>query len=61
MKPSKISTSPKCSICGLNYTEYGNNAWPINEGQCCRRCDLTIVLPRRIIDLQEAKEQRSGE
>ena len=44
----------KCSICSLEYEEYGRNAWPINDGICCRRCDEEVVIPERIKQAYEA-------
>jgi hypothetical protein len=26
----------------------GLNAWPVNHGRCCFRCDCIIVTPRRL-------------
>jgi hypothetical protein len=40
----------QCSICGQNYEGYGNNAQPVNDGRCCDKCNVTIVVPRRIQD-----------
>lgn len=37
-----------CSICHKHFTEWGNNAWPINKGTCCDHCDRTVVLPARL-------------
>ena len=37
-----------CSICGKTYEHWGNNAWPINEGRCCDKCNLDYVVPARI-------------
>jgi hypothetical protein len=38
-----------CSICQNDFTdEWGNNAWPVNDGRCCYECDLKVVLPARI-------------
>ena len=39
-----------CSICGKTFEEYGNNARPINDGVCCDKCNLEIVVSRRIQD-----------
>ena len=36
-----------CSICGKEYTHWGNNAQPINDGRCCDECNYTKVLPAR--------------
>jgi hypothetical protein len=38
----------KCSICRGPLEGHGNNAEPINDGQCCDICNLHIVLPARI-------------
>lgn len=43
-----------CSICGIEFHGYGNNAQPINEGRCCARCD-NLVSRRRLQDM--AREQ----
>jgi len=37
-----------CSICQRDFTEYGNNAWPVNEGTCCNECDWLVVIPARL-------------
>ncbi len=41
----------KCSICHRPYTGFGNNAWPINDGRCCDKCNTLVVIPARIADL----------
>lgn len=38
----------ECSICGKKYKGYGNNAQPINDGECCDKCNLTVVVPKRL-------------
>lgn len=50
----------KCSICkgeievkkdpktGKVFWDQGNNAQPINDGRCCDKCDLEVVIPKRI-------------
>ena len=47
----------KCSICGKNIEvkgtwKEGNNAWPVNNGRCCDKCNSDIVLPTRIARLK---------
>jgi hypothetical protein len=40
-----------CVLCGKEFTEYGNNPWPLAEpelGQCCNKCDDYKVTPARI-------------
>ena len=55
----------KCSICKQDITPEPNgwtggcNAWPINEGTCCKACDDEVVLPARIAQhYAEVKEQK---
>ena len=48
MKPEK-----KCSICNevILPTKYWNgthNAHPVNDGVCCRDCDINVVIPARL-------------
>lgn len=38
----------KCSICGEEYDDWGNNAEPVNDGRCCKKCNWTKVLPARL-------------
>lgn len=45
-----------CSICGKPYEGYGNNANPVNDGRCCNECNTKIVVPRRIQDHINRKE-----
>lgn len=41
--------SKKCVICEKNFTEIGNNPFPIKkEGECCDKCNLEKVIPARI-------------
>jgi len=46
-----------CSICkkeiekkyndkGVMYWDKGNNAYPINEGRCCDKCNKLVILER---------------
>lgn len=37
-----------CSICKREYTGYGNNAQPINNGRCCNACNSLVVVPMRL-------------
>ena len=55
----------KCSICKQDITPEPNgwaggcNAWPINDGICCKACDDEVVLPARIAQYYaEVKEQK---
>lgn len=46
-----------CSICGRQYTHWGNNAWPINDGRCCDSCNATQVVPTRLQNLLNKKKE----
>lgn len=50
----------KCSICGKNCKGHGNNPQPINNGECCDECNKKIVLPRRLQDIKNRKENIDG-
>ena len=43
VEPSDTLT---CSICDSEYTGWGNNAWPINEGRCCDGCNGLVLIER---------------
>ena len=44
----KKEETEKCSICGKEFTGYGNNAHPINDGVCCDDCNTSEVIPARL-------------
>lgn len=60
-KPQKKNTkkppTKKCSICKeVEITAYnGNNADPINNGECCSVCNDVYVIPARIKQLRQKK------
>ena len=38
-----------CCICGLPFTGFGNNPYPVKEdGRCCDFCNSSVVIPERI-------------
>lgn len=44
-----------CCICGKEYVGFGNNPWSVNndpEARCCDECNLTVVIPERINNLE---------
>jgi hypothetical protein len=49
----------KCVICKLDYVGFGNNAWPIKEGQCCEECNRIAVVPARITQLSDRAKKMS--
>lgn len=46
----------KCSICGKDFKEYGNNAQPVNNGICCDYCNENVVIPTRIYQWKGKKQ-----
>lgn len=47
-----------CSICNKEYVGYGNNAQPVNDGRCCDKCNLNIVLPARAFLMNREKRKQ---
>src|SRR5262245_31607039 len=37
-----------CSICNGPIVGFGNNAYPVNDGRCCDRCNVDCIIPARI-------------
>jgi len=49
MARSEEKTTKVCCICGKEFTEWGNNPWPImEEGACCNECNMEKVIPARM-------------
>ena len=44
-----------CSICQKQFTEFGNNAWPVNNGRCCNSCNWSVVIQARVARLNVIK------
>jgi len=43
-----------CCICGLDFSEWGNNPEPLmafESGKCCNVCNDVYVIPARIGDM----------
>jgi hypothetical protein len=45
----KLKESNICCLCTKPYNGYGNNARPLNNGNCCNQCNLERVIPARLI------------
>jgi hypothetical protein len=45
----------ECCICSVEYAGYGNNAAPVAEGRCCNDCNYTVVIPSRVENLLNKK------
>jgi hypothetical protein len=42
----------KCVLCGVKFSEWGNNPSPLaSKGECCNVCNDTKVIPARIAAL----------
>lgn len=37
-----------CCICGERIAGYGNCSQPVKDGRCCDKCNVKVVIPRRI-------------
>ena len=46
-----VARTEPCSICGVVFMSWGNNAQPINDGRCCDECN-GLVVARRLSDIQ---------
>ena len=55
----RAKSDEPCSICFKAFTEYGNNAQPVNNGRCCNACNDRFVIPARIRLMQQ--ENKSNE
>lgn len=48
----------KCAICGKTIKGKGNSCWPVFEEEgyrCCDECNMTVVVPERIWEAQQAQ------
>lgn len=44
----------KCVICHRNFTGFGNNPQPVKEdGRACDNCNVHVVIPARIEQLND--------
>lgn len=43
----------KCVICGKKFGNFGNNALPVKKGLCCDDCNLRVVIPKRIKEMNK--------
>jgi hypothetical protein len=50
-----------CSICFRDFTEYGNDAQPVNDGRCCDVCNWSIVIPARLRKARPVKANKPTE
>ena len=50
----------KCSICGEYFEEFGNNAYPVNNGTCCDKCNREVVIPVRIKNMMNKNKNKDN-
>lgn len=51
-----------CCICGKSFDGYGYNPVPIESaGVCCRACNDTLVIPRRLRDYKIERIQQDAD
>ena len=63
MQPQPIESTQTqiCSICQREFTEYGNEAYPVNLGRCCATCNARIVIPARLVQIARNKPRKGGQ
>ena len=45
-------TKKKCCICGKTFIGFGNNPYPVkSNGQCCDKCNYSIVIVARCLSI----------
>ena len=49
-----------CVICKGKILGFGNNAWPLHDGQCCDICNGTVVLLRRLEDMLRSGSRKKA-
>lgn len=45
----------RCCICGKEIVGYGNNAEPVENGRCCDECNMNVVIPTRIKNIESKR------
>jgi len=53
----------RCDICGKQFNESSNDAWPVKRGRCCDECDCLVVIPERMrrMGCSDAEAKAVGE
>ena len=54
--PRKIDV---CDICGMHYSNWGNNAHPY-PGRCCDACNTMYVIPARLARLPYPQDPKKS-
>lgn len=50
----------KCGICGQKEKGFGHNGEPIAYDRVCDVCNMSIVIPKRIQDAEDAVAKVCG-
>ncbi|MBR3552962.1 MAG: DUF3846 domain-containing protein [Clostridia bacterium] len=50
-------TDRRCCLCGKELGTFGNNAWPLSDGECCDDCNGKLVIPQRIREMGTTKRR----
>lgn len=57
-----MEKNERCCICGNDIEGYGYNPFLVKEkGQCCRKCNYTVVLPERFRRMEEDQKDKCDE
>lgn len=54
----------KCSICGKEFDDWGNNPYPVTKGvddRCCDKCNDEFVIPARIEEMSKSRSVQRRE
>lgn len=43
-----MTSNKICVLCGGKYEGFGHNPRPLSEGRCCDDCNETRVIPERL-------------
>jgi len=47
----------KCVICNKRFEGKGNNAEPVATGICCDMCNMSKVIPARLMLMANSRRQ----
>jgi hypothetical protein len=55
--PANASREWECSICRAMVVGFPNDAWPVNDGDCCDSCNWSVVLIARFRLQERSKNE----
>ena len=55
-----MAVAEVCCFCSQQLNEYGNNAAPLKQGQCCDSCNMRTVVPVRMKQMQRMMQMQSA-